>query len=71
MPDKPFPIDVKPLGREEVEIVGPGFRLVLCIHGAGELIQRLRKATEHQYCDGYRHGDESTMFSCFEVVQGP
>jgi hypothetical protein len=70
--DKPFPIRVEPVGpgEEEVAIIGPGFRLVLCNCGAEELGYMLHEVTKDLYCDGYRHGDKSSMFVSFEVT-GP
>jgi len=57
-----FPLDAVPKGTEDVQVSGPGFSFTLCAHGARELAQRLVKAADQQYCDGYRHGDDSTMF---------
>ncbi len=57
-----FPFHVETAGQEEVEVVGPGLNFKLCAHGARELARRLVAAADKQYCDGYRHGDASTMF---------
>ena len=67
---RPFPIEVTPLGTEEVAINGPGFRLVLCAHGALVLASKLQLIGEGQHCDGYRHGDESTMFGGAQFMEG-
>lgn len=57
-----FPITaVLVTGRELVEVRGPGARFTVCCHGARELARRLIAAADAGYCDGYRHGDESTM----------
>jgi hypothetical protein len=63
-----FPIAVDPKGTEDVTVSGPGFSFTLCAHGARELAQRLVTAADRQYCDGYRHGDESTMFGHTPVI---
>jgi hypothetical protein len=61
-PDQPFPFQVNRVGREDVQIVLPnGTEVLLCAHGAGELARMLTEAAKGLYCDGYRHGDESTM----------
>lgn len=57
-----FPITAKPDGSEDVVVTGPGFSFRLCAHGARELSRILLEAVERQRCDGYRHGDASTMF---------
>lgn len=59
--NSPFPIEVEPQGASEVTVKGPGVDIVLCAHGARHLASLLIKAAEHLYCDGYIHGDESTM----------
>lgn len=62
MPNRPFPFHVNRVGREDVQLVLPnGTEVLLCAHGAGELARMLTEASNGQYCDGYRHGDESTM----------
>lgn len=57
-----FPLDVGPAGRGDVVVTGPDINFRLCAHGARELAARLLAVADQQYCDGYRHGDESTMF---------
>lgn len=59
---KEFPIKATPVGQELVRVTGPGFDFTLCAHGARALAADLVKQADKQYCDGYRHGDESTMF---------
>ena len=57
-----FPIKVETRGTEEVQVTGPTFAFTVCAHGARALAAALTSAAEKQYCDGYRHGDESTMY---------
>lgn len=60
--EKPFPFQVNRVGREDVQLVLPnGTEVLLCAHGASELARLLTDASKGQYCDGYRHGDESSM----------
>lgn len=60
--ERAFPIRVSPASVEEVRIEGPGFCFVVCAHGARALAAKLIRVADHSYCDGYRHGDEATMF---------
>jgi hypothetical protein len=57
-----FPVKVTTVGYELVRVTGPGFDFTLCVHGARALAANLVEQANKQYCDGYRHGDESTMF---------
>lgn len=58
-----FPIQVTSKGIEEVRVcIADNVEFVLCNHGAHVLAQMLLDVAKGQYCDGYRHGDESTMF---------
>lgn len=60
--DKPFPFQVTPQGREDVLMVlSNGTEVLLCAHGASVLGAMLTEAAKGQLCDGYRHGDLSTM----------
>lgn len=62
MSDKPFPFQVVPEGREDVRMTLPnGTEVLLCAHGAHELARMLTDTASKQFCDGYRHGDLSTM----------
>jgi hypothetical protein len=61
VPNKPFPIEVHPVGREHLAVRGPGVDITLCVHGALTLASMLTDVANKQYCDGYIHGDESTM----------
>jgi hypothetical protein len=75
MADKPFPITVKAHSTdcELVDVEGPGFKLTLCTHGAQHLANLLNEVAKKsgQHCDGYRHGDDSTMLVGSEVTTRP
>jgi hypothetical protein len=60
-PYKPFPIEVTPVGREGISVKGPGVDITLCAHGADFLATKLIEEANKQYCDGYVHGDKTTM----------
>jgi len=64
MPD--FPIVVVPVGSREVAMIGPGFRVVMCAHGARALAEALKQVQELQHCKGSRHDDDSSMFTSVE-----
>jgi hypothetical protein len=65
--EKPFPMSVKREGPEDVRVYFPGGSFLLCAHGARVLAQELAEASKIQFCDGYRHGDGSTMYMGLRV----
>lgn len=62
--NRPFPITVEPegLSHDIVIVKFPGGRFRVCCHGAHALAQDLIGVANQGYCDGGRHGDESTMY---------
>lgn len=64
---KPFPITANREGTGEVRVSFPGGSVLLCAHGARALAHEIEQAAVGQYCDGYRHGDESTMYIGFKA----
>jgi hypothetical protein len=71
MTGRPFPVSVKLRTRELVDIDAPGTRITLCCHGARELARQLLEAADAGHCDGYRHGDDSTMLDAVRNVPTP
>lgn len=69
--NKPFPIEVHPVGQEHLAVRGPGVDITLCVHGALTLASMLVDAANKQHCDGYIHGDESTMLVSPKIPSRP
>lgn len=63
-----FPIVVVPVGDDRVALHGPGFKVVMCAHGARALADALRQVAYLQHCPCL-HRNDSTMFVSAESTE--